>query len=95
MISHGAGRRAPNPGRRSPDHLRSGARPTKRRFSGKCAGSAALRNGLCAAYEGSDTLLLSGDWDYLVNVGDEDEFGETVLQVQSLKLMLLSVLKIN
>ncbi len=44
----------------------------------------AFRTGLGVSYDVSDTLRLRADWDYLVNVGDEDELGQTDINVFSI-----------
>lgn len=43
----------------------------------------AFRTGLGMSYEVSDGLRLRADWDLLLNVGDEDETGETDINVFS------------
>tara|TARA_R110001583_G_scaffold195544_1_gene375832 strand:+ start:4282 stop:4884 length:603 start_codon:yes stop_codon:yes gene_type:complete len=43
----------------------------------------AFRTGLGVSYDVSESVRLRADWDYLVNVGDEDELGETDINVFS------------
>src|SRR5690554_6155371 len=43
----------------------------------------ALRTGLGMSYQISDRVRLRADWDLLLNVGDEDETGETDINVFS------------
>lgn len=43
----------------------------------------ALRTGLGVSYDLSDKVTIRGDWDYLVDVGDEDETGEADIHVFS------------
>ena len=40
-----------------------------------------FRTGLGASYELSEDVRLRADWDFLVNIGDEDELGETDINV--------------
>jgi len=42
-----------------------------------------FRTGLGMSYEVSERLRLRADWDFLVNIGDEDEIGETDINVFS------------
>lgn len=42
-----------------------------------------FRTGLGMSYEISDQVRLRADWDFLVNIGDEDEIGETDINVFS------------
>lgn len=42
-----------------------------------------FRTGLGMSYEIADELWLRADWDYLVNIGDENETGETDINVFS------------
>ncbi|MBJ6137912.1 hypothetical protein [Marinobacter litoralis] len=44
---------------------------------------AAFRTGLGVTFDVSDMVRLRADWDYLVNVGDEDEAFETDINVFS------------
>lgn len=43
----------------------------------------ALRSGLGVSYQVSETVRLKADWDYLINVGDDDTTGETDIHVFS------------
>ena len=43
----------------------------------------ALRTGLGVSYDISDKVTIRGDWDYLVDVGDEDEMGEADIHIFS------------
>jgi len=42
-----------------------------------------FRTGLGMSYEISDEVRLRADWDFLVNIGDEDDYGETDINVFS------------
>ncbi len=44
----------------------------------------AFRTGLGVSYEVSDSLRIRADWDYLMNVGDEDDLGETDISIFSI-----------
>ena len=45
----------------------------------------ACRTGLGVSYEVAKRIRLRADWDLLLNVGDEDELGETDINVFSVR----------
>ncbi len=44
----------------------------------------AFKTGVGMSYEVSDSLRIRADWDYLMNVGDEDDLGETDISIFSI-----------